>query len=182
MSGFQSKLIKLLLKCAYFRVSHSNITHTCESQSIKVNQILLKRVDLRVSHSNITHTCESQSKLNKILGSLRVENSADLDQNVLSYLGQYCLSRLFRWTINVSNFNLLLHNNAFWCHWNIMYLKILWKMEHLLFLSKFSIFHSIIESVQNLKKFPEFFQCCLKIENDDMNAPFSIIVSKVFKT
>ena len=28
--------------------------------------------------------------------------------------------------------NYLLHNNAFWCLYNIMYLKILWKMEHML--------------------------------------------------
>ena len=26
-----------------------------------------------------------------------------------------------------------LHNNAFWCLWNTMYLKILWKIKHLLF-------------------------------------------------
>ena len=48
------------------------------------------------------------------------------------------------------------------------YLKILWKMEHLLFWSKCSIFH-ILKSIQNLTLiFLEFFQCCLKIENDVM--------------
>ena len=30
-------------------------------------------------------------------------------------------------------FNPLLLNNAFWRLWNTMYLKTLWKMEHLLF-------------------------------------------------
>ena len=43
----------------------------------------------------------------------------------------------------------LLHNNAFWRLWNIMYLKILWKMEQLLFWSKCSIFHNIFKSIQN---------------------------------
>ena len=48
-----------------------------------------------------------------------------------------------------------------------LYLKILWKMEHLLFWSKCSIFHNIFKSIQNLTLiFLEFFQCCLKIEND----------------
>ena len=46
--------------------------------------------------------------------------------------------------------NPLLHNSAFWRFWNIMYLKILWKMEHLLFESKCSIFHNIIKRIQNL--------------------------------
>ena len=40
---------------------------------------------------------------------------------------------------------------------NIVYLKILWKMEHLLFFQKYSNV--------NLN-FLESFQCCLKIEND----------------
>ena len=46
--------------------------------------------------------------------------------------------------LNIIEFiNLLLHNNPFWRLWNIMNLKILWKMEHLLFFSKCSIFHNI---------------------------------------
>ena len=49
----------------------------------------------------------------------------------------------------------------------IMYLKVLWKMEHLLFWSKCSIFHNIFKSIQNLS-FSWIFQCCLKIENDVM--------------
>ena len=49
---------------------------------------------------------------------------------------------------------------------NIMNLKILWKMEHLLFWSKCSIFQYIFKSTQNLLKFFLIFQCCLKIEND----------------
>ena len=32
----------------------------------------------------------------------------------------------------------------------IMFLKILWKMEHVLFWSKCSIFHNIFKSIQNL--------------------------------
>ena len=49
----------------------------------------------------------------------------------------------------------------------IMYLKILWKMKHLLFWSKYSIFHDIFKSIQNfIKIFLEFFQCSQKIEND----------------
>ena len=53
---------------------------------------------------------------------------------------------------------------------NIMYLKILWEMEHLLFGSKCSIFYNIFKSFQNLINliFFFFFQCCLKIENDVM--------------
>ena len=51
----------------------------------------------------------------------------------------------------------LLHNNAFWRFWNIMYLKILWKMEHLLFWSKWSIFLNIFKSIQKLKFFLNFF-------------------------
>ena len=60
------------------------------------------------------------------------------------------------------NINLLLHNKAFWHLWNIMYLIILWKMEHLLFWSKCLIFHNIFISIHNLTEiFLEFFQCCL---------------------
>ena len=70
---------------------------------------------------------------------------------------------------NISNdFNPLLHNNASWCPWNVMYLKILWKIEHLLFWSKCSIIHNIFKSIiQNLIWTPlEIFQCCcLTIEN-----------------
>ena len=40
-------------------------------------------------------------------------------------------SKMISWL----SLNPLLHNNAFWLLWNIMYLKILWKMEHLLFWS-----------------------------------------------
>ena len=46
-------------------------------------------------------------------------------------------------------YNPLLHNNAFWRLWNIMYLKVLWKMEHLLFWSKSSIFNNIFKNIQN---------------------------------
>ena len=51
--------------------------------------------------------------------------------------------------VYTSNLNPFLHN-AFWHLWNIMYSKILWKMEHLLFWSKCSIFHNIFKSFQNL--------------------------------
>ena len=44
--------------------------------------------------------------------------------------------------------NLLLHNNPFWRFWNIMYSKIICKMEHLLHWSKCSILH-IFKSIQN---------------------------------
>ena len=40
-------------------------------------------------------------------------------------------------------FSHLLHDNTFWRLWNIMYLKILWKLGHLLFWSKCSNFHNI---------------------------------------
>ena len=46
--------------------------------------------------------------------------------------------------------NPLRHNSAFWSLRNIMYLKILWKTEHLLLWSKCSIFHYIFKSIQNL--------------------------------
>ena len=47
--------------------------------------------------------------------------------------------------------------------WNIMYLKILWKMEHLLCWSKCSIFHNIFKSIQiSTEIFLEFFQYCQK--------------------
>ena len=46
--------------------------------------------------------------------------------------------------------------------WNIMYLKILWKMEHLLFWSKCSIFHMFSNSWLISFNFLECFQCCLK--------------------
>ena len=62
----------------------------------------------------------------------------------------------------------MLHNNTFWRLWNIMYLKILWKMELMLLWSKCSIFH-IFKSIQNLTWiFLEIFQSCLKIEYDVM--------------
>ena len=48
---------------------------------------------------------------------------------------------------NKNDLNLLLHNNTFWRLWNIMYLKILWKMEHLLQKSKCSIFHNTFKSI-----------------------------------
>ena len=54
----------------------------------------------------------------------------------------------------------LLHNDAFWCLWN-MYLKILWKMEHLLFWGQCSIFHNIFNSIQNLS-FSWFFSILSK--------------------
>ena len=54
--------------------------------------------------------------------------------------------------------NPLLHNNALWRLWNIMYLKILWKMEHLRQKSKRSVFKKIFKSIQNLTEiFLEFF-------------------------
>ena len=64
--------------------------------------------------------------------------------------------------------NPLLHNIIFWHLWNIMYLTILWKMEHLLLLSKSSILHNIFKSIQSYNKIFWIFQCCLKIENDVM--------------
>ena len=60
-------------------------------------------------------------------------------------------------------FTPLPHRDAF-CHVfeNIM------EMEHLLFGSKCSIFHNNLK-IQNLAYFfPEYFQSCLKIENDVM--------------
>ena len=58
------------------------------------------------------------------------------------------------WCISVPegcfNLNHLHHISTFWRLWNIMYLKILWKMEHLLFWSKCSIFHNLFKSIQNL--------------------------------
>ena len=47
------------------------------------------------------------------------------------------------------NVNPLPRRDTFWRLWKIMYLKILWKMEHLLFWSKCSIFHYIFKSNQN---------------------------------
>ena len=50
-----------------------------------------------------------------------------------------------------------------------MYLKILWEMEHMLQKSKCSNFHNIFKSIQNFTYFfIEFFQHCLKLENDVM--------------
>ena len=45
---------------------------------------------------------------------------------------------------------LYLYNNAFWRLWIIMYLKILWKLEHLLKKSKYSIFHNIFKKYSKL--------------------------------
>ena len=67
-----------------------------------------------------------------------------------------------------------LHNNDFWCLWNIMYqyMKILWKMEHLLF-------ENIMENgAFALWKYYGKWSIC----SFGANAPFSIIFSKVFKT
>ena len=58
--------------------------------------------------------------------------------------------------------NPLLHDNTFWRLWNIMFLKILWKKEHLLIWSKCSIFHNIFKSMRNYLNFSWIFQCCLK--------------------
>ena len=46
-----------------------------------------------------------------------------------------------------------------------MYLKILWKVEHLVFWSKCFI-PKIFSKVFQTLIFLEFFQCCLKKEND----------------
>ena len=74
--------------------------------------------------------------------------------------------------INIHSFqevNPLLHNSAFWCLLNIIYLKILLEKEHLLHAlwSKCSIFHNYFISIQNFTlTIVDFFQFCLKIEND----------------
>ena len=57
---------------------------------------------------------------------------------------------LYKHIIYDRNINPLLHNIAFERFRNIMYLKILRKMEHLLQKSKCSIFHNIFKSIQNL--------------------------------
>ena len=89
-------------------------------------------------------------------------------EDYLSYDGpKDVLTNGKSWPMIRSLINPLLHNNAFWGLLNIMYLKIFWKMEHLLFWSKCSIFYSIYKGIQNLIYiFLEFFQCCLKIVND----------------
>ena len=51
---------------------------------------------------------------------------------------------------NKTCLNPLLHINALWHLWNIMYLKILWKMEHLLQRSKCSIFHDFFQKYSKL--------------------------------
>ena len=53
-------------------------------------------------------------------------------------------------TMHYIGLNPLLHNNASRHLKNIMYLKILWKMKHLLHGSKCSIFHIIFKSISNL--------------------------------
>ena len=53
-------------------------------------------------------------------------------------------------------FNPQLHDSAFWHLWNTMYLKISWKIKHLLHWSKCSIFH-ISKIIQNFIKFSCFF-------------------------
>ena len=49
------------------------------------------------------------------------------------------------------------HTHLLFLFWNITYLKLLWKMEHLLIWSKYSIFHNVFKSIQNLSSiFLEF--------------------------
>ena len=75
--------------------------------------------------------------------------------------------------ILLTHYSIIMPFDAF----EIMYLTIVWKMEHSLFWSKSSIFHNIFKSIQNFfvvgdlnftLNFLEFFQCCLKIGNDVM--------------
>ena len=58
-------------------------------------------------------------------------------------------------------YNIYIYSNNYEAGYDslfIMYLKILWKMEHLLQKSKCSIFPNIFKSIQNLTYlFPEFF-------------------------
>ena len=62
----------------------------------------------------------------------------------------HIISYFMKNTTSQNIFNPLLHNNTIWCLWNIMYLEILWKMEHLLLWSKCSRFHNIFKSFQNV--------------------------------
>ena len=48
------------------------------------------------------------------------------------YLGT-CLTIHYTFFSKITSLNPLLHNDVFWRLWNSVYLKILWKMEHLLF-------------------------------------------------
>ena len=74
------------------------------------------------------------------------------------HLGLHCLPKyLFTgiqdwnlWYPGLKGFNSLIHIKAFW---HVMFLKILWKMEHLLQKSKCSIFHNIFKSIKNLTNF-----------------------------
>ena len=71
------------------------------------------------------------------------------------------------WTLlSQHTINPLIHNNTLWRLWNIMHMKILWKMEHLLFwaTAPFPMIFSKVLKVL-LKFFLIFFQCYLKLEN-----------------
>ena len=70
---------------------------------------------------------------------------------------------MFSWSLEANNyrvhfkiaakcgpFNPLPHDKAFWHCWNIMYLKILWKMKHLLFWSKCCIFQKYFQKYSKL--------------------------------
>ena len=91
------------------------------------------------------------------------ENRVGLDQMVSASRSTLFLKQML-WMLmtGMVSVNPILHNDAFWHFWN-MYLKILWKMEHLLIWSNCSIFHNIFKSIQNLTEiFLEFFSMLSK--------------------
>ena len=57
-----------------------------------------------------------------------------------------CIWKIHTNQLEISCILTLYSINAFWHLWNIVHLKIFWKMEHLLFWSKCSIFHNIFKS------------------------------------
>ena len=118
---------------------------------------------------------QSNGTLSSIIKNLYIVSKYFEDKNVIIFLSNSfkicfgCSKKSSHWDDSFENpqhmfelrikithpypvvwFNPLLHSYACWCLWITMYLKILWKMEHLLFWSKCSISNNIFKIIQSL--------------------------------